>query len=867
MACDWDDLLLAYLHDPPDKALNIRGHEHPAAELASRVVWWEVSPAALHRDTRTADQLAAAAERVPLPTAGPKAERAVGVVDGRLLVYHPLSGTAERLEVGNLDHRDDGRVSNDLVAGFDPPRQRFLLLWRSWREQLAQRNAAWARLPADTRQPDHTIWNHTDIAAGLQAALAGNHGAAFLSFSLGPVQTFIAAARTMRDLWTGSYLLAWLTFQALRPILDDSGFGPAVVVSPALRGVPLMDLYLCEPRQGFAERVAEHSAERLLAPCLPNRFTAVVPWGPDGADAKGLARACVEKCQAAWNEVSGTVFEKLEEQLRRHPVRHKETWDRRRWEEQARSFFEYRTALLPWRECDDAAIGRLLASSGRFADALPDAEAVRSLEQAIPPGDRYGFAQDAAGRWQGRQDLLGRLAEAARSVRHVPDYRPSGDVPQKCSLLGSYEQMGPARLEHSREFWQDFARHVALAGTRTRKNERLCAISLIKRFAWPAYLAGKLGLPTREGRFADTATVAAALWLAEEPRLDPKQVWKQEERWSGQWLHWSRRDQEKDEGEPEVPNPVWTTIQTKRRQKAPPTYYAALLMDGDDMGQWLQGQKGPTVGEVLHPTLQAYFQALPKSQRGLQARRPVGPALHASISEAVSNFALHFVPAIVEGEPGRGELIYAGGDDVLALLPTLTAIECARQLARTVAQDWGRKDGQQFLLMGHKATVSAGLAVVHHKDDLRFALEAARRAEKAAKGTGKDALALTVCRRSGEHTSVVLPWSLTEQLQKLLGLFVEGVPDRWTYRLRGELPTLLGPELPWEAVRAEVRRLLDRVEDPRKDELSRLVGQFLDDYRGEMKTERRGRSDAEALEGFVTLCQSAAFLARGRDER
>jgi CRISPR-associated protein Cmr2 len=865
MACDWDDLLLAYLHDPPDKALDIPGHEHPAAELASRVVWWEVSPTALHRDTRTADQLAAAAERVPLPKAGPKGERAVGVVDGRLLVYHPLSGTAEWLEIGNLDQQEDGRVSNDLLTGFDPARQRFLLLWRLWRQQLAQRHGAWGRLPADTRQPDHTIWNHTDIAAGLQAALAGTHGAAFLSFSLGPVQTFIATARTLRDLWTGSYLLAWLTFQALQPILDE--FGPAVVVSPALRGMPLMDLYLREARQGLDGPVQKPPPERLLAPCLPNRFTAVVPSGADGADAKGLARACVEKCQAAWKELSDAVFEKLEGQLRRHPARHKEAWDRRRWDEQAQSFFEYRTAVLPWRGCDDTVIGRLLADSGAFGDALRDAAAVRSLEKAIPSGDSYGFRQDAAGRWQGRLEVLGRMAEAARSVRHVPEYRPSRDVPQKCSLLGSYEQMGPPRLEHSREFWEDFARHVAWPGTRTRKNERLCAISLIKRFAWPAYLAGKLGLDQGEGRFADTATVAAALWLAEEPPLDPKQVRKQYGYWSGQWLHWSRPAQEKEEGEPEVPSAVWTAIQAKRRQKAPPTYYAVLLMDGDDMGKWLQGQKGPTVGQVLHPKLQAYFQALPEAQRGLGARRPLGPALHASISEAVSNFALHFVPTIVEDEPGRGELIYAGGDDVLALLPTLTAIGCARQLARTFAQDWGEKDGPRLLLMGHKATVSAGLAVVHHKDDLRFALDAARRAEKTAKGMGKDALALTICRRSGEHSSAVLPWSLTEQLQKLLGLFEAGVPDRWAYRLRGELPTLRAPELPWEAVRAEVRRLLDRVENPRKEELRTTALRFLDDYRGEMKTEKRGRRDADALEGFVTLCQSAAFLARGRDER
>jgi hypothetical protein len=26
MSLDWNDLILAYLHDPPDKALRIRGH-------------------------------------------------------------------------------------------------------------------------------------------------------------------------------------------------------------------------------------------------------------------------------------------------------------------------------------------------------------------------------------------------------------------------------------------------------------------------------------------------------------------------------------------------------------------------------------------------------------------------------------------------------------------------------------------------------------------------------------------------------------------------------------------------------------------------------------------------------------------------
>src|SRR6202035_1604331 len=90
---------------------------------------------------------------------------------------------------------------------------------------------------------DHTIWHHLDAAMGCRGS-TGQGGVALLTFALGPVQPFIAAARTVRDLWTGSYLLSWLTFAAMRPVLEECG--PAAVLSPALRGNPLMDRWLHE---------------------------------------------------------------------------------------------------------------------------------------------------------------------------------------------------------------------------------------------------------------------------------------------------------------------------------------------------------------------------------------------------------------------------------------------------------------------------------------------------------------------------------------------------------------------------------------------------------------------------------------------
>ena len=332
-------------------------------------------------------------------------------------------------------------------------------------------------------------------------------------------------------------------------------------------------------------------------------------------------------------------------------------------------------------------------------------------------------------------------------------------------------------------------------------------------------------------------------------------------------------------------------------RQAPPAYYAVLMMDGDEMGRWLRGEKSPKVREVYHRKLSDYFEKLRGTSDGLNAKRPVGPALHAAISEALANFALYFVPRIVAEHSGT--LIYAGGDDVLALLPASTALACASELRDAFREKWKVDEaGTERLLMGPRATVSAGLAVVHYKEDLRFALEAARTAEKAAKNAGRDALQMAVCRRSGEHATAICPWennvremraededgtTFVERLQTWVNKFIAGATDRWAYHLRAELPTLRG--LPADAMTSEIRRQINRaaeksaqvfsgdavsaafvayrqslLSDERRPKNETFAKKFL--TREEQDRELTGR----ALESFITLCQSASFLARGRDE-
>jgi CRISPR-associated protein Cmr2 len=187
--------------------------------------------------------------------------------------------------------------------------------------------------------------------------------------------------------------------------------------------------------------------------------------------------------------------------------------------------------------------------------------------------------------------------------------------------------------------------------------------------------------------------------------------------------------------------------------------------------------------------------------------------------------------------------------------------------------------------MGSEATLSAGIAVVHHKEDLRLALDAVRGAEKRAKKSGRDALALAVWRRSGEHPGALLGWNFILAMERWTTAFGEGASDRWTYHLRAELEALQG--LPAAAMAAEIRRQVSRAEpetrrlfdpDSKGDGAGERLAKEFDDYRkwrtGKLHEEderpkvKKGQTNehAIALADFVTLCQSASFLARGREQ-
>jgi len=840
---NWELLLKAWMHDPVDKALSIQNHESRARRYLSVVLNNESGAIGRDDSIKSADINASIADRLPMPNAGPNATRAVGPEDGPIQVYHPVSAQKHELLEYKLDSIAVSEAIDSIVSGLSPNhRIRFLALWRLLPNVLSERfGFDFTRLPADTRVPDHSLIQHADISSGILAAQQGQHGYAILSVTLGPVQKFIQAARSIRDLWSGSAILSWLIFQGMGPIIDR--LGPTVFVFPALRGHPLVDIWLRNTSDDLNKLIPIPPRYARKAPSLPNRFVALVPYGRDGKIAFDFAHACDGKIRENWKELSNTVRKKLDREFSNYYP----DWAQN-WNDQIESFLDITTSVCPTHMLSDTEMASLIGGGTKnFSQVWKDAHRVRQMVDSIPATDIPNYRQDRAGEWQAQLEVSSRIAEAQRTIRHIPQVplvRPAGP---KCSLLGTYEQVGPAIFRESRDFWTSVWKH----NYRIRKPDQLCAVALCKRFAAEHVLANEFELKRSDVRFPDTATIAAKNWL-DDAGITP------EDDWNGRWIH-QKRHNEDEESAPS--KDLWSRIKKAKEKTVPPSYYAILVMDADDMGLWLKGEKAPPVRDVIHEKLIQYFEQW--GADGLDAKRPVNPALHSSISEALNNFASIVAPSIVKRF--RGTLIYSGGDDVLALLPTRQAVQCALELQKAfigendLTPGWTEVEGQHLLAMGSRATLSAGIAFVHYKEDLRFALQSARDAEKTAKDVpGKNRLTLHFMRRSGDHPSCVLPWELAPWFQEAVNIFANEISDRWVYHLRREKPVLSDSALPPEALEAEIRRLIAR-SDIDEDVLT-FENQTWWSHFCTHDPDKMGR-----LGKFILLCLGASFVARGYD--
>ena len=109
-----------------------------------------------------------------------------------------------------------------------------------------------------------------------------------LKVQIGPVQDFIAQARSTRDLWSGSYLLSWLVAAGIKALPSD-----ATLIFPSRTG-PNGEQPLLKP-------VLNPDDPDILIPNLPNLFVVKVP-----SDSAQVIAGNVETAiRSEWNAVNG----------------------------------------------------------------------------------------------------------------------------------------------------------------------------------------------------------------------------------------------------------------------------------------------------------------------------------------------------------------------------------------------------------------------------------------------------------------------------------------------------------------------------------------------------------------------------------
>jgi CRISPR-associated protein Cmr2 len=683
----WRQKILAYLHDPAFKPWYLPGHVKRAAEIASAALGEEISEKDLEQDRRP-DYIASAAERLNCPwgtwasfTADP-------------CLCHVLSGRRFAVDENGIEdvgadrkswnvfkavmkEQDNAPVLQRAIRacevcveeygkGVSSPDHRILFfrLWRKLARDLEQQKypfgLIWRFMPADTRIPDHSIWDHVRLASAIAGCLTHGDRMAFLLFKVGPVQSFIAESRKARDLWAASYIISVLSGTAMAVIAEE--LGPDTILYPDLIGCAKADWLLYERlgKVGDMEWLKKlwpdekKAAWPLTTASLPAVFVALVP----SKSAADLAGEAVKEARKAWRDLARGVHDWL------NSSSHQSGWDQG-WDSQIEGVFDIKYAVLPWpeaptllREGRNGVLDTLAALKVRLqAEELPEEIWVESYGKQSTTGPNAGNL------YSSMHEALRQRERSRGLVRRFDQHR--GDSREKCTLCGRREAMGPVNSRRQlRQFWGELQKR---GGNRVVLKpagaERLCAPCAVKRFVWWAGLEGRLkgfvNINTEHiSRFPSTATIAAVpfLQLLAKAITSNKQVRKDAEehlkavkafmesgscslprrpavaclcpvhdkldsevrdiisldgefflpeRFEPETVRLEYGDELEDEAKAcsEKLANLQKVLQKVGAPARPSSYLGLVTLDGDHVGQWVSGRSAPNLRKIIHPQI------------------------------------------------------------------------------------------------------------------------------------------------------------------------------------------------------------------------------------------------------------------------
>lgn len=523
----------------------------------------------------------------------------------------------------------------------------------------------------------------------------------YFHLSIGPVQSFVSQARRTRDFWSGSFLLSWLSSVAMLAVEEQGG---------NIR-FPIPDENFLAALTGKTDKPPEQGS-------VPNRFKALGVAVSGDFDPDSIVSAI----NGTWWALAESIW--LAD-LAPNLNDDQKAMTRQVWERQVRSFWQINWCLTP-----DESMSNVLDRRKNWRDhSLPDEPGV------------------------------------------------------KCMMMEGFQELSAQPSPHATalsSFWTELQHAIKRGDSDLRAGEYLCALAFIKRrfvrhFAhfrhtqvvkggtiaicgWPLkpqvpsvlYMAASpwYAAVLREAHsssdvkqalnnFLDEAEACVDFTEAATPTLEVLEgverlgMRRENAGIDGVVFHASQLEQ----GDKRLTNAhaakktlaALNQLQCKVRLPTPSAFYAVLMMDGDSLGSQMSD---------------------------INKQR--------SISKALQSFT-SACPGIVNEH--NGYLVYAGGDDVLALLPVDYAVRCAQAL-RTHYENCF-KDENSRLPNNEKISTSLSAAVQfsHIKLPLTFVLNDAHDLlDNIAKNeSGRDSLAIRVWKPGGLHLQWSQPWQWLQQ--------------------------------------------------------------------------------------------------------
>ncbi len=836
---DFDLLLKRFLHDPVDKPFDIKTHESRAQDYA------EIFGISNIQEASGSDIIASCMERSLLPK---------DIKQEFTEIRHPLSDekvtiTCPKIEEVEEIVKDVFKDIENKIANYDD-KKKFFFLWRGLLEELIEKtkDKPYSKflplIPADTRIPDHSIWEHIKISSAINASLLNNtllqNNSLFL-FKIGPVQSFISQARKAMDLFNGSFILSYLTFMGITEIVDK--YGPTAIIYPDLFSQPLMDWHL----ENIGLAVKNSVSSQVDTPTIPNRFVAIIPETEHDKIAK-VADAVKQKVNDKWNEIAEIVFKEFNiprnEKIRSH----------------IQDFPEIYWVAIPWRKGD---------KDVDFSDlsTFVSGEEIKKLE------DLWGVA-NSKGKHKANIGLLYQLLYTALeksmgSRKNLRTFNQIEEEGKKCSICGEKEAIIIANTGSLK------------VGKFISKKEGLCGLCFVKR-GFEEYFREKI--KNIELSFPSTAEVALsdfkekALEDGKEefneyverfreicdnhnckfsfvnPLPKIKSKFENIKNLEGEWFFKEnlRKEFFKKELDIDITDEELNELKNKlsaltKKIGNPNPYYALILLDGDNMGKWLSGENLPSIefaynSEVWKNLAGDFKDVLINAS----SQKILTPAIHSAISHALRNYSVEFVRKIVE-EEHLGKLVYSGGDDVLAFVNLRDLFPVMRKLRAAfsghikiengrIEVDWENttgfveKDRRWLLTMGKNATASMGVVIAHYKMPLRIVFKRLREVEKQSKGIkDKDAFCIALVKHSGGERIGLSNWRFKASNEEIIDVLSylqkfgkclrkDASPrfsDKFIYNLRIDFSRLIYEEGRYSGAQgifdSQLKRVLKRV--------------------------------------------------------